>query len=141
MLEKLANGVRSIDLKTICLAAELLQKAKIMEGGTDEKQFHVEGFSCPTALFIGPEEDSMRVVEEKRSTELTKKPGGFSRQLTVGNSALNLLILSSWGWYRDDHLWLAKGSRRLGTSLRETYVGGTSSGYDGRVLERKTACE
>jgi hypothetical protein len=94
-----------------------------MECGTDEKQFHVERFSCPTALFIGPEEDSMGVVEKKRSTKLTKKPGGLSRQLTVGNSGLNLLVLFSWRWYRDDDLWLAEGGRRLGTTLRETYVG------------------
>ena len=70
MLEKLANGIRAVDLETVCLAAEPLQKSKVMERGTDEKQFRVKVLFSLTALFVGPEEDAMGVIEEKRRTQL-----------------------------------------------------------------------
>ena len=139
MLKKLANGIRAVDLETVCLAAEFLQEAKVMEGGTDEKQFGVKVLSGLTTLFIGPEEDTMGVIEEKRRTKLAEKTGCLSRQLAVGNSGLNLLIMFGWRWYWDDNLWSTESSRCWGATLHETCVGETGSGWEWGILEKKTA--
>jgi hypothetical protein len=139
MLEKLANGIRTVDLETVRLAAELLQKAKVMERGTDEKQFRVEVLSSLTPLFIGPEEDAMGMIEEKRCTKFTEKTGRLSRQLAVGNSGLHLLIVFGWRRYRDDDFRLAEGRRRLGAARCETYVGDTGDGCNRGTPEKKAA--
>ena len=74
MLQKLANGVRSINLKPVCLAAELFQKSKIVEGSTDEKQFRVEAFPRLTALLISLEEDTMAVIEGRGVLNSRRRP-------------------------------------------------------------------
>jgi hypothetical protein len=45
-----------------------------MEGCADEQQFSVELLSCLPSQLIGPEEDTMRVVEEQRRAELVEEP-------------------------------------------------------------------
>jgi hypothetical protein len=54
---------------------------------------------------------------------------------------LNLLIMFGWGRHWNDDLWLAKGGRCRGATLRQTYVGETDSGYEGGTLEKKAACK
>jgi hypothetical protein len=44
-----------------------------MEGCADEQQFSIERISCLPSQLVGPEEDTMRVVEEQRRAELSEK--------------------------------------------------------------------
>ena len=93
MLEELANGIRAVYLEPVILAAELLQQAEIMKRRADEQQLSIELLSCLPSQLIGPEEDTMRVVEEQRRAELVEEPGCFPSQLSVRNSGLYFLEL------------------------------------------------
>ena len=70
MFEELADGVRAVNFKAICRAAELLQQAQIVECGTDKQKLYVEFFPCLPAKLVGPEEDPVRVVKQQRRAEL-----------------------------------------------------------------------
>jgi hypothetical protein len=93
VLKELANGVGAVYLKSVIIAAELLQQTEIMKRRADKQQLSIERLSCLPSQLVGPEEDTMRVVEEQRRAELSEKPGCFPSQLSIGNSGLGFLEL------------------------------------------------
>src|ERR1700689_2316581 len=93
MLEELTNGVGAVYLEPVICAAELLQQTEIMKRGADEQQFSIERISCLPSQLVGPEKNTMRVVEEQRRAELMEEPGCFASQLSVRNPGLYLLKL------------------------------------------------
>ena len=93
VLKELANGVGAVYLEPVIIAAELLQQTKIMKRRADEQQLSIELLSCLPSQLIGPEEDTMRVVEEQRRAELVEEPGCFPSQLSVRNPGLCVLEL------------------------------------------------
>ena len=117
MFEELADGIRTIDFKAIGSAAELLQQAKIMECGANKQNLHIKVFPCLPAKLICPEEDAVRVIEEQRCTEFSKKSGGLASQLTIRNSVLYVLKLRRWCWHRENFL----GRRNVGPACTDAY--------------------
>ncbi len=93
VLKELANGVGAVYLEPVIIAAELLQQTEIMKRRADEQQLSIERLSGLSSQLIGPEEDTMRVVEEQRRAELVEEPGCFPGQLSVRNSGLCFLEL------------------------------------------------
>src|SRR3984893_10247607 len=93
VLKELANGIGAVYLEPIIIAAELLQQTEIMKRRADEQQLNIEWLSCLPSQLIGPEEDTMRVVEEQRRAELVEEPGCFPSQLRVWNLWLYFLEL------------------------------------------------
>src|ERR1700731_2634958 len=65
VLKELANGVGAVYLEPVIIAAEFLQQTEIMKRRADEQQLSIERLSCLPPQLIGPEEDTMRVVEEQ----------------------------------------------------------------------------
>src|SRR5882762_3210933 len=104
MFEELANGVRAINFKAIGRAAELLQQAKIMECSADKQKLYIEFFPCLPAKLICPEEDAVRVVEQKRRAELSEKAGRLASQWTIRDSIFHVLKLRRRYWYRENRL-------------------------------------
>jgi hypothetical protein len=65
VLKELANGVGAVHLEPVIIAAELLQQTEIMKRRADEQQLSIEWLSSLSPKLVGPEEDTMRVVEKK----------------------------------------------------------------------------
>jgi hypothetical protein len=64
-----------------------------MKRRADEQQLSIERLSCLPSQLVGPEEDTMRMVEEQRRAELVEEPGCFPSQLRVWNLWLYFLEL------------------------------------------------
>ena len=93
MLEELANGVGAVYLEPVIIATEVLQQTEIMKRRANKQQLSIERLSGLPSQLVGPEEDTMRVVEEQRRAELVEEPGCFPSQLSVQNPGLYLLEL------------------------------------------------
>jgi len=104
VLKELANGIGAVYFEPVIIAAELLQQTEIMKRRAYEQQLSIEPLSCLPSHLIGPEEDTMRVVEEQRRAELVEEPGRFPSQLSVRNSGSCFLELQCWRRNRQNDL-------------------------------------
>jgi len=68
----------------------------------------IAGAGLP-ALFGGPEEHAVRVIEEKWCAELPQETRRFARELALRYTGLYALKFSRRRGYRNDHFWAAKG--------------------------------
>jgi hypothetical protein len=93
MLEELTHCVRAINFKPVIGAPELLEQAEIMKGRTDKQELHIELLAGLAAHFVGPEEGTMRMVEQERCAELSQQTGCLARQLAVWNAGFHVLEL------------------------------------------------
>jgi hypothetical protein len=89
----LAHCIGAVHFEAVASAAEGFQQAPNMKRRADKQQFRIIRLAGLTAPFIGPEEDTVRVIDEQRCAELVEQTGGLARQLAVGNPGRQLLEL------------------------------------------------
>jgi hypothetical protein len=75
MREELTHRVRAIDFKTVIGAPELREQAQIMKGRRDKQEPHIELLAGLAVHFVGPEERTMRMVEQEGCTERPQQTG------------------------------------------------------------------
>jgi hypothetical protein len=59
VLKELANSVRTVDLKPVLGARELLKKSHVVKGSTDEEELLIVLLTRLMAQLIRPEENAM----------------------------------------------------------------------------------
>jgi hypothetical protein len=62
-----------------------------VERRADKQQLRVVRLARLPAKFVGPEEDTVRVVDQHRRAVLAQQTGGLAGELAIGNPGCNLL--------------------------------------------------